>query len=327
MSNNPSFNEQPTRITPRKLTQPSLSQPGSDSGGEPPKSPGSGSGMMEISKSLLGCLGTAFAAVITGIFLLINNSGVIRNFFSGPSTPTVIAATPTEINTYNGAFGPITFAAGLLGNLQPIETATRFPEGITQIFAVYPYEKMTPVTPWRIEWYVNGKLLDKVAGTWTWTLIDGTTWTINWNPKGLQAGEWELRLYVGEKLTQKGFFTIVSRPANSPSFGPIQFAEGIKDNQPVNPHQPNQFFKTGTSTIVAFISAINVPKGTQWEARWSRNGDPIPNTGEKNNWTGTSDSLTSVQLNDKNGLAIGTYALKLLIQGEVVQIATFVIGE
>jgi hypothetical protein len=186
---------------------------------------------------------------------------------------------------------------------------------------------MTSTTPWRIEWYLDGKLVDKVAGIWSTNLTDGIAWTRNWNPKGIQAGDWELRILVGEKISTKGFFTVVSRPAGAPTFGAISFAEGVKDDQAVNIHQPNQIFKTGSITIAAFFTSIKVTQGTAWESRWSRNGDLIANSGVKGTWKLAPDGLAYLQLNDKNGLANGTYALKLLIDGEIVQLATFVIGE
>ena len=127
-------------------------QPVQDQG---PKKIVLGQGSIELSKQLIGCGGGVATAIITGIFLLIANSGILSRMI--PATPTNTAAvastttalvstatnaaisTPTQ--TVNaGSIGPITFAAGISGiyGTEPIETSTRFPQGITRVYAIFP---------------------------------------------------------------------------------------------------------------------------------------------------------------------------------------------
>ena len=303
---------------------------------------------LELSKALIGCGGGILTALITGVFLLLTNSGVFQGLFSPPtavptvtasqavvavSTTIAIAATPAGTDTpiptasITGKVSPITFAAGVYG-VEPIEAGTRFPAGITKVYAIFAYEDIVLGTPWRTELYFNGKLFDQASGLWRGT-VTGSTYFWKLIPDGFPAGEWEFRTYLTDVLARSGTFVIYARPAEAPYFGTIQFAENMRDGQPVNPYMAGQFlFPAGITQLTAYFRAGNIHDGVSWEARWYRNDDLIDEASQQHEWRGASatDSYVSAQLANPQGLTEGTYALKLSIAGETVQLATFIVS-
>ena len=319
---------------------------------------------LELSKSLIGCGGGILTALITGLFLLITNSGILQRTFNPPTatpvatvtsvptqtsaalaststgdvaTVTIAAATDTVVAPALTATpavtapraGPLTFAAGFYGlNVVPVEAGARFPEGITKIFAIFPVENMREGDAWRTEWHLNNKLVDQAAGLWHGA-SGVTTYAWEGQPQGFAVGEWEFRIYLNDALAQSGQFAIISQPAGTPFFGPIQYAQGFKEGAPDTPYGDGWFiFPNGVKSITAFFHAGSMVKGTQWEARWYLNGDLIEGATQTNLWTGEGNatSFYSAQLSRPEGLAEGTYTLKLSVQGVVLQLSTFMVS-
>jgi serine/threonine protein kinase len=228
-----------------------------------------------------------------------------------------------------GTFGSIIFAPGVIDagpNSKPVDPGTHFPEGISQVYAFFSYEGTLKKSQWRYERYLDGKLQADLSNT-GWDLTGpGATWTSLWNADGVRAGEWEFRLYVMDQVVQKGTFTIERTKPGAASFGVIRFAEGIKDNQPVNPHRPIDNFKTGTTQVYAFFDAANMTKQTIWKYAWYRDDKQIEGAGGTRTWIGNpSEKGWSVKIPDDKGLGAGTYELKLYIEDKLVQLGTFVI--
>ena len=125
---------------------------------------------------------------------------------------------------------------------------------------------------------------------------------------------------------RKGTFTIERTQPSAASFGTIRFAEGIKDNAPVNPHKPIDDFKAGTTQVYAFFDAANMTKQTTWKSVWYRDDKQLEGVGGTKTWTGNpSEKDTWLRLFDDKGLTSGTYELKLYIEDRLVQLGTFVI--
>ncbi len=64
--------------------------------------------------------------------------------------------------------------------------------------------------PYRVEWYNNGELWD--SGEYAWEHSDKTGWIGGWvwleDGSPLPPGEWEVDIYIGEKLARIGRFVI-----------------------------------------------------------------------------------------------------------------------
>jgi hypothetical protein len=211
-------------------------------------------------------------------------------------------------------------------NVKALDPATRYPEGISRVFAIFSCEGTIKANQWRYERYLDGKLQTDLSGA-GWDLTGpSTTWTSLWNAEGITAGDWEFRLYVMDQLVQKATFTIERTKSGTASFGVIRFAEGIQDGKPVNTHRPIDDFKVGTTQVYAFFDATNMTKQTIWKSVWSRDGSQIEGTGETRTWGGNpSEKDWYVRFFDDKSLAPGTYVLKLYIDDRLVQLGTFII--
>jgi len=115
-------------------------------------------------------------------------------------TPVPDAATPGP----DAAFISITFAQGVSEN-EPVDLATVFPEGISHIYAFFTFEGMAPGVAWTYAWYQNGTEIWSQTGPWEHG-PQGTIW-VYYGP--CTAGEYEVRLYIGEDLQQVGRFQVV----------------------------------------------------------------------------------------------------------------------
>jgi hypothetical protein len=128
---------------------------------------------------------------------------------------------------------------------------------------------------------------------------------------------------VNGETVQTGTFSIIARPENAPGFGPILFAESSKDGQPTGTHGPRDPFVSDTNQVVAFFEGLNIDEKTRWTVEWYHNGNLI-NTKDEHGITDRSPIYTA-RLNNLPSLSPGTYLLKLIIDGETVQMATFVV--
>jgi hypothetical protein len=328
---------------------------------------------VELSKAMIGCLGTIGTALVTGLFLLIANSGMLQRVFSPPSptapSPTPITApaqtagvaaatplpslmptqppaaqAPTSAPASTGiaqptstpspiavswSISPITFAAGVASatEARPIEANDHFPAGITKVFAIFSFEAMEQCTPWSGRLYHDGKLVDQASALWQGR-ASGTTYLWEQIPEGFTPGIWEWRISVSDTLASSGTFSVIARSKGAPSFGPIQFAQGLSDGRPVQPYLPGQFlFPAGITQLTAYFRATDMVQGTHWEAHWYYDGNPLPDATQRGTWVDESDPdrYYGALLAAPEGLANGPYALKLIIEGEVAQLATFII--
>ena len=216
---------------------------------------------------------------------------------------------------------------GVDPNVKPVDPATRFPEGITRICTLFTYEGTIKGNQWRFERYLDGKLQpDLSLDAGTDHTGSGMEWFCIWSSNGLRPGDWEFRLYFMDKLVQKGTYTIERTQPSAASFAAIRFAEGIQDGKPVNPHQPVDTFKAGTTQVYAFFDAANMTKQTTWKSVWYRDDKQLDGVGGTKTWTGNpSEKDTWLRLFDDKGLTSGTYELKLYIEDRLVQLGTFVI--
>ncbi|MGB8646684.1 MAG: hypothetical protein WCF84_15695 [Anaerolineae bacterium] len=246
---------------------------------------------------------------------------------TAPTPTNELRVLPTIARQAAGSFTSLQFAAGITADRKPVETNGQFPEGITQIYALYDYAGMSPGTAWRDEWYRDGVLQMNLAGSYHWDGDQaGTDWIRVTDANGLAAGQWEVRLYIGDRQAQKGTFVIERREAGAPSLGPIHFAEGEDNHQPVQIHQPDANFASGTQAVYAFCDAGNMPNGTALRIEWYRDGTYLPDPSTNATWqSDPNKSNFWVKLSNDAGLQSGTYELKMYIDGKLAQLGTFVI--
>ncbi len=279
---------------------------------------------IELSKALIGCGGGIAAACITGVFALVAILAPRLPLFNETPTPT---STP-GVAAATSQFGALVIAADVTADFKPIEAGTRFPEGVTRICALFPYAGMTPGTVWRDEWYVNGKLQEHLTERKIWRgEANGVEWVGVTAGAGLDVGQWEVRLYLGERLAQKAAFTIDKRAVGAPFFGTIHFAEDQHADKPVRVHQPDELWARGTPQVYAFFDAGNMPPGIVWRREWYRDGQLLADLVKEQTWDlAANESDYWVSLQDEGGLRVGTYLLKLYVAGALTQLGSFTIA-
>jgi len=106
-------------------------------------------------------------------------------------------------------FEAITFARGASEDSQPIDPSTKFPPGITTVYACCDYWGMNPELQFTRSWYNNGE--EWVSKSKYWDRAEnGTVCSrIYWlEGGGLPTGNWEVKLYIDNELVQSGTFTI-----------------------------------------------------------------------------------------------------------------------
>ncbi len=305
---------------------------------------------IELSKSLLGCVGPVLAALVTGVFAVVTlfathwlsspaaaptfaiappiNPVLTIPATAGISASLSMAASPTVTRSAN-TFGNITFAAGMTASGKPVDPLSHFPEGVTRIVAVFPYDGIKPGTAWRAECYVDGKLKEELTTAELWDESGSGTYSLGIvRADGLSTGAWEMQLSVNSTVVQKGTFVVEKNAPGKPFFGPIKFAEGIADDLPVDPQPPNAKFRTGTSQVYAFFDAGYMTNGMAWRREWYRDGNLLPDYSKSLAWDGDeSESDWWTKLSMVGALTPGTYELRLYIQDRLVQLGTFKIEQ
>lgn len=120
----------------------------------------------------------------------------------------------------NASFGSITFTAGPSEKCPPRLTgpaSSEFLVGVPKICAYFQVYNMIRNSMWMAAWYKDGKYIAGEPLLW-----DGPASGLGiafYAEPGRQAGRWELRLYIEDRLQSTGTFT-VSVPAVTPTPAP-----------------------------------------------------------------------------------------------------------
>ncbi len=115
-------------------------------------------------------------------------------FISSSRTPA-----PPEVHV-----GPIVFASEITDDLDPVDPGTRFPDGVEQIYAIFPFEGMSKGLDYAAIWYQNGQELAREEGKWPWgTRAKSFTFIV---PHG--EGLYKLDLYINDTVVATKIFEI-----------------------------------------------------------------------------------------------------------------------
>ena len=127
----------------------------------------------------------------------------------------------------------IIFAEEVDASGNPIEPATSFEEGISQVHVVFEHDNMLPDYTWERVWYHDGQEMLKTADQWTGNEAGRFDYFLDTQGEALPPGKWELELYVEDELIATGEFTIgpekiavasttepTTEPTNEPTIEP-----------------------------------------------------------------------------------------------------------
>jgi tetratricopeptide (TPR) repeat protein len=125
-----------------------------------------------------------------------------------------------------------------------------------------------------------------------------------------------------DEVTRK-IITSVEFPSPPPVIGEISFATEItEDSEPV---EPSDSFSSGVTTIYAVFEHANFAPDMEFSFIWYIDGEEV--LGDGSIWDANPTGTSWVNIDHPNGLPAGEYKLQLLIDGEVLQTGSFVIGE
>ncbi|HZY45048.1 MAG TPA: hypothetical protein VFF70_09895 [Anaerolineae bacterium] len=274
-------------------------------------------------------LSTQIAATVKAAFNSVTTSVPQLAATAKPIVPPAATQAPANPPPNSTAsFSPITFAIGV-ENEQPVDAMDTFPSGVTKIYGVFSGINIKDGQAWRHEWLLNGESFPELSSGTTWKAaiagVNSVWWITPSFPEGMDAGEWELRLYIGDQLVQSGKVTVEANV--EPDFGPITFAGGVDTNdQPVDPvtvRKPT--FAAGTKEVYAFFSGINVTADTDWQSEWFFNGKSLDSKNHAWNLSPNEENWIQFGSTSSSPLTPGTYELKLTIDGTVVNIGSFVV--
>ncbi len=239
--------------------------------------------------------------------------------------PTAQAAAPT-VPPAERVFGPITFAAAVINDKTPVDVLEVFPEGITLVYAVFDYKKVQPNTVFRTEWLVDGVVQEDATHEEPWKgNTSGTWWNSISRKGGLEAGDWQLNVYLDGKLQQSGKFKIGG--TEEPHFGAIVFAPEQANDEPMNPASPNKpILPNGTTKVYAFIPGVGIPQGSQWSSQWFLDGAPLTDPKDRTWDFGSNQTNWISCCADEKPFQPGTYQLKLMIGKRLAGLGTFIVA-
>lgn len=201
------------------------------------------------------------------------------------------------------------------------------PAGIPQLDAIFDYANFTSQTKWTFSWYLDG---EKVAGGNgdALTKASGQASVFLTNDEGFSPGTYRLELYIGGKLAATAECVVGGGGrgigVGTDFFGPLTFAENVDRND--NPVRPGTAFDTGLATLVAFFDYVGMQDGWSWVRRWYIDGDLVLESDDS--WEGGEEGNWWVSVsNGGDALPDGEYTLELLVQNQVVQSGSCIIGE
>lgn len=107
----------------------------------------------------------------------------------------------------SGSFGPITFAAGIDDNGQPVDAGDTF-SNVTEIYAFFDAKGVPNGAIWTRRWAVDGEVAVEVDEVWG--SGNNTGWWISVSASdGMPVGHYELELLIEGKSVQTGEFDVV----------------------------------------------------------------------------------------------------------------------
>lgn len=102
-----------------------------------------------------------------------------------------------------------TLAEGVDRNNRPVGPATQFPEGIERVYLFFVYDGLLPDVPVTTVWYRDGEFLSGGTDLWESRRTRGERYVYMTLGGGYSAGEYEVQVWLGDRLQIRVFFSVV----------------------------------------------------------------------------------------------------------------------
>ncbi len=113
------------------------------------------------------------------------------------------------------AFGAIQFAEGITEDIVPYGTATVFPEGTIEVYAVFPFVAMQNGQSFRREWIKDGEIYAERDMVWE-EGESGIDYASLIEEDGLDPGVYTLNLYIDGQIARSANFEVLGSQAAAP---------------------------------------------------------------------------------------------------------------
>ena len=107
-----------------------------------------------------------------------------------------------------GSFGPITFAAGVSDDDQPVDPGTVFSD-VKEVYAFFRAEGMENGTVWSRKWYLDDELVAEKEAVWNGA-EEEETWLSIVAKEKLPVGRYRLELFIEGERVQSGRFDVAA---------------------------------------------------------------------------------------------------------------------
>jgi hypothetical protein len=279
---------------------------------------------------LIGCGGLLalfiVAACIFGIVALMNPkeptptptltpTQIVQRPTSTPTSP--LAASATEVAP---VFKLVAFAQDVTDDDEPVEPGTTFPADTIQVYAIFDYSGMKDGLMYDAYWYRDGQ--EELHKSWEWSLGEtGTSWVNIFNDDGLTPGNYELEVYVGDRLLLNGKFIIQTGFAATVSN--VRFARDKADDD--SPVGVSDVFPYGVTQVYVFFDYTGFGGVTEIESTWLRDGQT--DASGALDWTGNESGSYRIRFYDDKPLIAGDYEWQMHIVGTQLASSSFRIEE
>lgn len=210
---------------------------------------------------------------------------------------------------------------------QPVNAATQFPTGLTDIYAVFDYSGFEDGGDFNYIWYSEGREILNDSFAWDGG-ESGTNWVSTYDDNGLPDGFTELEIIYNGQSLYRGGVQIGEGGRVDPvvtgraSIGEITFAEGIDNSN--RPQNVNTSF-VDVNEIYAFFDYEGMTNGAAWESRWYYEGQLVLQT--PSTWDGGASGTSWVSIYHPDGLPAGRFDLEIDVQGELFQSGSFTVQD
>ena len=273
-----------------------------------------------------------FAKPFTQFALQDAQSPVSFNFTGWSTSPTI----PPTAQAGTASFAQIVFCDDVKDG-KPVNPRTTFPAGTRKVTAYWTFKGMTQGQEWGRRWLRDGQVLaDKMNLQWNdeesgWSLA--TLTDASDQGLGLDAGTYELHLFLGKTDVLKATFTIQKAGATVPtalpqtggSFSKIIVAEKVTEAGEII--KPSNSFPAGTRTVWFYFTYINMKNGDAWGLKWLRDGVVLGETNDAWDKGATGWGAFPLSMTDGSPLASANHELVLYLGGKEVQRAAFTVGK
>ncbi|MDE3088636.1 MAG: trypsin-like peptidase domain-containing protein [Chloroflexota bacterium] len=266
----------------------------------------------------------SFAKPLTQFALRDAQSPVTFVFAGWSSSPTRVPTT-----TAGASFAQIVICDDVKDG-KPVNPRTTFPAGTKKVTAYWTYKGVNKGQEWGRRWLQDGQVITDKPGQ-QWDGDASGSYSVSFtSDQGLDAGTYELQLFIGKTLAQKATFTVAKTSGTTPtavpqtagSFGKIQFT--LNADAEIQVAQDD--FPAGTAQVWAMFTYVNMKSGDAWGRKWLRDGTVQLERNETWNMGATGRTSYAYFNTDGSPLTPGNYEFVLYLGGREVQRAAFVVA-